>query len=85
MITKVNTMDTNHTLTNNFFSEMYEKKLRRTDYEALKWGKRGGKVRGKGKEEVWRDENGWNEEVVWKCEMRGLTGMEICMSEDGFG
>jgi hypothetical protein len=36
MITKVNTMDTNHTLTNNFFSEMYEKKLRRTDYEALK-------------------------------------------------
>jgi hypothetical protein len=29
------------------------------------------KVRGTGLEEVWVDENGWNETVVWKPEMKG--------------
>ena len=29
------------------------------------------KVRGKGLEEVWSDENGWNETVVWRTEMKG--------------
>ena len=32
------------------------------------------KLRGKGLKSVWGDENGWNEEVVWKVEMKGRGG-----------
>ncbi len=34
------------------------------------------KVRGKELEKVWDDTNEWNEEVVWKTEMRGPGGLE---------
>ena len=32
------------------------------------------KGRGKGLEPVWSDENGWNEKVVWKTEIKGQGG-----------
>ena len=33
-------------------------------------------VRGKEVDAVWDDANGWNEEVVWKAEMRGPGGLK---------
>ena len=33
------------------------------------------KVRGKDLEAVWDDVNEWNEEAVWKTEMRGPGGL----------